>query len=493
MYQVIARRWRPKSFDEVVGQRHVVETLKRAIEKERILHAYLFSGPRGVGKTSMARIFAKALNCEKGPTPTPCCECEACVEIDRGTFVDVVEMDAASNRGIDEIRELREKVRYASVKGRYKVYIIDEVHMLTEQAFNALLKTLEEPPPGVVFVFATTEPRRIPQTILSRCVRFDFKPLTQEEAVEILARICEKEGVSFERDALEVIAKSSGGSLRDAEMLLEQAILFTDGDIKRDKVYDILGLVDVIAVENFVSALLKRDVERALSVFKSEVLVRGYDVGGFLSSLLDYLRDRLRDSAVRGNVEESVKFYTFFKVFLRVAEDVRRHPFVDLLMEAEIIRLTSLPPLEHIAGLLKGLDSVDAGYVERESEKRATPSAVSSSESAVNEIKRVAATVPALGALLDYAQIEEEEGCIVIKPGSLTKVQWELLLERKDVLEEALRERGFSLDFRGEPRNNSGVKERAAIKQKARENPTVQKVLEFFPEAVIVDVKKREG
>ena len=492
MYQVIARRWRPKSFDEVVGQRHVVETLKRAIEKERILHAYLFSGPRGVGKTSMARIFAKALNCEKGPTPTPCCECEACVEIDRGTFVDVVEMDAASNRGIDEIRELREKVRYASVKGRYKVYIIDEVHMLTEQAFNALLKTLEEPPPGVVFVFATTEPRRIPQTILSRCVRFDFKPLTQEEAVEILARICEKEGVSFERDALEVIAKSSGGSLRDAEMLLEQAILFTDGDIKRDKVYDILGLVDVIAVENFVSALLERDVERALSVFKSDVLGRGYDVGGFLSSLLDYLRDRLRDSAVKGNVEESVKFYTFFKVFLRVAEDVRRHPFGDLLMEAEIIRLTSLPPLEHIAGLLKDAGSVAVESVEKEPQKGAAPSPVYS-KSAVNELKRVAATVPALGALLDYAQIEEEEGAIVIKPGSLTKVQWELLLERRAVLEEALKERGLSLEFRGEPRNSSGVKERAAIKQKARENPTVQKVLEFFPEAVIVDVKKREG
>ncbi|BAT71188.1 DNA polymerase III subunit gamma/tau [Thermosulfidibacter takaii ABI70S6] len=499
MYQVIARRWRPKSFDDVVGQRHVVETLKRAVEKGRILHAYLFAGPRGVGKTSMARIFAKALNCEKGPTSSPCCKCEACVEIDKGAFVDVVEMDAASNRGIDEIRELRERVRYASVKGRYKVFIIDEVHMLTDQAFNALLKTLEEPPPGVVFVFATTEPRRIPQTILSRCVRFDFKPLTQQEAVEILARICEKENVKFEQDALEVIAKAAGGSLRDAEMLLEQAILFTDGNVMREKVYDILGLVDILAVESFVKALLDRDTEAALKVFRREVLGKGYDLGGFLFSLLDYLRDRLAQEALRGNTELSVKFYTFFKVFLGVAEEIRRHPWGDLLMEAEIIRLTSLPPLESVVSLLNegqviGQVRSIQTVVDKEVETPSPQKGPKNTESITDVMKsKISDVVPYLSFLVDSAKISVDDNKVVIESGNLRAVEWEMLLEKREVIEKALAEHGYKVVFQGYPENSNGKKERLNLREKARENPVVQKVLELFPEGVIIDVKRREN
>ncbi len=490
LYQVIARRWRPRTFDEVVGQKHVVETLKRAIEKGKIVHSYLFAGPRGVGKTSMARILAKALNCENGPTPSPCCSCDACLSIEKGTFVDVVEMDAASNRGIEEIRALRESVKYASVRGRYRVYIIDEVHMLTEAAFNALLKTLEEPPEGVVFVFATTEPKKIPQTILSRCVRFDFKPLTQEEAVHILKKICEREGVSYEEEALRIIAKAAGGSLRDAEMLLEQAILFTDGNIKRDRVYEILGLVDSLVVEDFLKALMDRDLDGVLDVFHSQVLGRGYDVGGFLSALLDEVVERLKDAARSGNTELAVKYYTFSKVFLRLAEEVRRHPFPEMLMEAEIIRLVSLPPIESVVSLLKG---------ERAASEPVVPETVRSDEriKQVSDVVQrlvdaVAKDKPYVATVLQNAEVVCQNGLVVIRPGGLKRIGWDRLNEELPYLRDKAKELGCDLMLEGEIQENSVPLSRAELKERARKDPAVQKVLELFPEAVIVDIKRRD-
>ena len=219
-YQVIARKWRPGTFEEVIGQPHATRTLQNAIRMDRIAHAYLFSGARGVGKTSVARILAKVLNCEKGPSPTPCNQCSNCREISHTNSVDVIEIDGASNRGIDNIRELRETVRYRPAKGRYKVYIIDEVHMLTTEAFNALLKTLEEPPPHVIFIFATTEPHKIPATILSRCQRFDFRRLSLLQIVEHLKRIISQEGADFSEGILYAIAREADGSMRDAQSLL---------------------------------------------------------------------------------------------------------------------------------------------------------------------------------------------------------------------------------------------------------------------------------
>ena len=226
-YQVIARKWRPQTFDEVVYQDHVSRTIRNSIKNGRIAHAYLFSGPRGVGKTTMARIVAKSLNCVNGPTSTPCGKCENCVEIRRGVSFDVIEIDGASNNGIDNIRELRENVNFAPAKSRYKIYIIDEVHMVTTAAFNALLKTLEEPPAHIIFIFATTEIHKIPDTILSRCQKYFFKKIPVDVVVAHLASIVEKEGYRVSQGALYPVARIADGSMRDAQSLLDQVISFS--------------------------------------------------------------------------------------------------------------------------------------------------------------------------------------------------------------------------------------------------------------------------
>ena len=240
-YQVLARKWRPQVFEDVVGQGHITRTLQNAITSGRLAHAFLFSGPRGVGKTTTARILAKALNCDQGPTPTPCGKCDSCIETAAGTAVDVVEIDGASNRGIEHIRELREAVKYAPVGGKYKVYVIDEVHMLTNEAFNALLKTLEEPPPHVIFIFATTEPQKIPATIHSRCQRYGFKRVAVHEIIERLRTIAAAERITISDLGLARIARAAEGSMRDSLSLLDQAVSYSGLEIKDEELQATLG------------------------------------------------------------------------------------------------------------------------------------------------------------------------------------------------------------------------------------------------------------
>ncbi|MDK9725721.1 MAG: DNA polymerase III subunit gamma/tau [Sterolibacteriaceae bacterium MAG5] len=242
-YQVLARKWRPKSFATLVGQEHVVKALTHALDQQRLHHAYLFTGTRGVGKTTIARIMAKALNCETGVTSTPCGVCSCCTEIDGGRFVDYIELDAASNRGVEDMTGLLEKATYAPTRGRYKVYVIDEVHQLSGHAFNAMLKTLEEPPEHVKFILATTDPQKIPVTVLSRCLQFNLKQMPQTHIVEHLTNILGQEGVSFEPDALRHIAKGAAGSMRDALSLLDQAIAHGAGKVEEAGVRDMLGTV----------------------------------------------------------------------------------------------------------------------------------------------------------------------------------------------------------------------------------------------------------
>jgi len=289
-YLVFARKWRPKDFEEVVGQEHVTKTLKNALRCGKVGQAYLFSGPQGVGKTSCARILAKALNCAQGPTEKPCGVCGSCVEIAEGRSLDVIEIDGASNRGIDEIRSLRENIKFSPVAGKSKVYIIDEVHMLTAEAFNALLKTLEEPPPFVTFVFATTHPDKVLPTILSRCQRFDFARLPAARIVAKLEEIVASEKLSVPRDALFTIARASEGSLRDAESILDQVISFSSGKPLTADVVAVLGVIDQKVFFDFVEEVAAGDGAAALGAIAG-VVERGKDLNHFLDGLLDYYRD----------------------------------------------------------------------------------------------------------------------------------------------------------------------------------------------------------
>jgi DNA polymerase-3 subunit gamma/tau len=293
-YLVIARKWRPQTFEDVVGQSHVTRTLQNAISAGRVAHAYLFTGPRGVGKTSTARILAKALNCEKGPTAHPCLECAACREIAGPGSVDVMEIDGASNNSVDDIRSLREKVMYTGVRDRHKVYIIDEVHMLSGAAFNALLKTLEEPPPHVIFIFATTEVQKLPETILSRTQRFDFRRVAPAELAAALDKIMKAEGVETSADALLLVARSGGGSVRDSQTLLDQVISYALGsDEKRalrvEDVLAVLGGVQEGSALGALEAALKGDAPTAL-----QWLAGQYDRGADLRQVLEAFQDLLR-------------------------------------------------------------------------------------------------------------------------------------------------------------------------------------------------------
>jgi DNA polymerase-3 subunit gamma/tau len=288
-YLGLARKFRPQNFDEVVGQDHISQTLKNAILEKRIAHAYLFSGPRGCGKTTMARILAKALNCKNGPTTEPCGVCENCLEISKSASVDVMEIDGASNNGIDEIRALRENVKFATANSDYKIYIIDEAHQITIQAFNALLKTLEEPPSHVVFIMATTEQHKIPVTILSRCQRYRFKLISSSEMSLAVKNIAQKENFAIDPEALNIVTTASGGSMRDALSLLDQAVSSSSGKVSGEYIRGILGLLPKDIIASVTEDIAKSDIQTILKTVK-EINDHGYNILQFARDLRDHLR-----------------------------------------------------------------------------------------------------------------------------------------------------------------------------------------------------------
>ena len=298
-YLVLARKWRPQNFEDIAGQEHITRTLQNAIRTSRIAHAYLFTGVRGVGKTTAARILAKALNCEKGPTPTPCNQCQHCVEITAGNSIDVLEIDGASNRGIDEIRQIIDNVRYQPAKCRFKIYIIDEVHQVTKDAFNALLKTLEEPPPSVKFILATTEPHRLPETILSRCQRYDFRRISLREIVQRLGEIAQKEGAKVTDGALVLLAREADGSMRDAQSLLEQVLACAhtgttveSTSIDEQVLQEILGLAERQVLYDLSSAVIQGDAKRCIENI-AEIVAQGRDLTRLSRDLVEQFRNLL--------------------------------------------------------------------------------------------------------------------------------------------------------------------------------------------------------
>ena len=378
-YVVLARKWRPQTFADLTGQQHVAQTLGNALHQDRVPHALLFTGARGVGKTSSARILAMALNCAKGPTIAPCGVCDACVEIQRGANVDVLEIDGASNRGINEIRELRDGVRYAPSRDRYKVYIIDEVHMLTTEAFNALLKTLEEPPRQVVFILATTEVHKIPVTILSRCQRFDFRRIPHAEIVERLAWIAVQENLQIDRSVLGMIARQAQGGMRDALSLMDQVIAFAGTTVTAEVAAGILGASERRRLFELSAAVIDRNVDHALGVV-DDIASYGVNMQHFASEFLEHLRDLTVIAASRGQsrltalTEDEVELarsqvarsdaatlHRMFEMMMETTEAVARSNHARLVLDMGVVRLASLEPMSSIESVIERLHTIARG------------------------------------------------------------------------------------------------------------------------------------
>ena len=377
-YLVLARKWRPQNFEEVIGQHHITKTLQNAIVNDRVAHAFLFAGARGVGKTSMARILAKALDCQEGTKPVPCNRCENCREISSGNSMDVLEIDGASNRGINEIRELRENVKYAPAKSAFKIFIIDEVHMLTPEAFNALLKTLEEPPPRVIFILATTEPHKIPLTILSRCQRFDFKRIPQKQIFQRLKEIVSHEGVEGSDEGLQLMAREAKGSLRDAQSLLDQTISFAGKKIKDEDVKEVLGVLDSAILFEISAAIAREDIRKCLDIVDN-IYTFGYDIRRFCRELLEHLRNLmvvkiggdpkqltdLQGKEIEDLVAQSEEFsleqiHRLFTILLKSEQEISRSPFPKVIMELALVKMATLRPLVPLDEMMDRLNKLES-------------------------------------------------------------------------------------------------------------------------------------
>lgn len=387
-YVVIARKYRPQTFEDVIGQDHVATTLKNAIELKRIGHAYLFTGPRGVGKTSMARIFAKALNCKNGPTIEPCGKCQACLEIEGARSLDVLEIDGASNRGIDEIRALRENVKFTPAAGQFKIYIIDEVHQITTDGFNALLKTLEEPPAHVKFIFATTSAQKVPATILSRCQRFDFRRISTELIASTLKDICKKEKIKVDDEALFSIAKAADGSLRDSQSILDQIASSGQEKIQKEDVVRSLGSLEEEKIMEILHAIAGHDARQALLLLNA-ILEEGKDPSVFMEKMLEHVRNLLfltvsekladlidaSDSYKKDLLKQKKDFskedlFYFFQVITHTLQVMKRFEMKRIPLEIALIKLCERSPLKPLSEVLEDLKNLE----------RTTPVSQSASE-----------------------------------------------------------------------------------------------------------------
>jgi len=385
-YLVLARKWRPQIFEEVIGQRHVVKTLQNAVISKRISHAFLFTGQRGIGKTSIARILAKALNCQEGPTPHPCGRCISCKEIAEGNSIDVLEIDGASTTGVDDVRELRENVKYVPSRGRYKIYIIDEVHMLSNSAFNALLKTLEEPPAHVIFMFATTEPHKIPTTVLSRCQRFDLRRISLEAIVKQLSCITSQENITISERGLGWIAKEAEGSMRDAQSILDRVISYAGEHVSDEDIVEVLGLVDKNVLVRTSQAILDKDAKGCINIV-SDLFHFGYDTRQFYHGFLEHLRnliivkisknpaqlielsqdecDVLKEQVRDAELETLQRL---FDIWLRAEDEINRSSVPQIVLEMILLKMVYLRRLLPLDDALAKLSDLEKKFSDKKTE-----------------------------------------------------------------------------------------------------------------------------
>lgn len=384
-YQVLARKYRPQNFSDVRGQEHITQTLQNAIKAGRVHHAYLFTGVRGVGKTTVARIFAKALNCEKAPATEPCNKCDFCSEITSGNHLDVQEIDGASNTGVDDVREIRERIKYLPSKGKYKIYIIDEVHMLSTAAFNALLKTLEEPPKHAIFIFATTEPEKIPPTILSRCQRYDFRRIPVPTIVEMIKEIAETENVSIEPDAIIAIANEAEGSARDSQSLFDQAVAYSGKDVTYEKLKGMLGFMDRSQLRGLLLNIVEKNISEALKVV-DDVFNQGGNLVRLSYEMLNWFRGLLvlratGEQSFLGNMPAEdrefinmlsekrglTEWEQMFRVCYRQSEEIAKSKYPKMLFESLVISLSQVGPVRSVDELIEKIDKLMQGDISNQS------------------------------------------------------------------------------------------------------------------------------
>jgi DNA polymerase-3 subunit gamma/tau len=531
-YQVLARKYRPQNFDEVVGQEHVTTTLKNAVLKNRLHHAYLFTGVRGTGKTSLARIFAKMLDCEKGPTPTPCNQCSSCLSITRGNFLDVIEIDAASNTGVDSVRELREQVKYMPAVARYKIYIIDEVHMLSTSAFNALLKTLEEPPAHVLFLFATTEAQKLPVTILSRCQRFDLRRLAQAQIKTRLEVICQKEGVGCDAISLDLLARSAEGSMRDAQSLLDMAIGLCGDSLQSKKIQEMLGLTEATWIQDLTSDCLNGRLQEALSKVQ-EIYNRGFDLRQIAMQWVAYLHDlallkaageKALDAEIspdqltimKNSVSDVVldALQIAFQTVYRSAEEIFRSESPKILFDLLLVKLVHGAPYQSLSSVLAEEPKASARSHEPQREMAAqsqpekkitspeptvsstnllsTPSKISA-EAGEDMIRRALKKHPQISALLEHALSKTWEGSNYVVVFERDSIYLEMFSEKRQTFAENLsQELGAKISVQvkqGEAQTSSSInlKTEAALPPLPAD-PIVRQAVEIL-NATVQEVK----
>ncbi|MCX7760658.1 MAG: DNA polymerase III subunit gamma/tau [Hydrogenothermaceae bacterium] len=485
-YEAFSRKYRPRSFSEVVGQEYVVKTLKNALRLNRISHAYIFSGQRGVGKTTIARILTKALNCKNPVDFEPCNQCENCIEIEKGSFPDMYEIDAASNRGIDDIRSIRDNVGYSPIKGNYKVYIIDEVHMLTKEAFNALLKTLEEPPPKNIFILATTELYKIPDTIKSRCQIFIFKQPTKSQIKHYLESILKRENLPYEEEAVDLLVEEFEGGMRDFASLLDQAVTFSDGKLTVSSVEELLGIIPKSYIKQTLQHIKNSDLKEAVKLIDI-IETQGYDLNIFWKQLIDKLHHELLSITLnqKGDIfsqEDEKKVIYILSLFNKAFIESKTLQNPKSVYQLYILKLKFLEYIKPVEQLIK--EGIEITSISKQTENKTTE-ITEKTENVEPDIKqkiiKMMMSEPMLSVSLNQINIEEIEDKVILKTENLSVAA---LLEKK--IDEIKKVIGKDVLL-----NTPKIEEKPTKKSKKRDN-SIDKVLELFPGSKILKYEDKE-